>query len=212
MRRREDSAGGNGKSRMTVMMFQLEGGDETLRDGIRTISQAMSTVLNTSKALVQKPPAILSAPEPAEPVLVDPEEDGSSAVATEDSGLVSRRTGPGAAKPRSPKILSLDLKSGKVALKDFCESKSVGDNDSRRYLVIAFWLKENLGITAVSMDHIHTCYRFLGWQTPADASSPLRGMKQKGWFDKGTEKGTYAINHVGENFVMGLNGASNHAT
>jgi hypothetical protein len=199
MRRREEPAG-NGKSKMTVMMFQLEGADETLREGIRTISQAMGNVLSPPRMLLAKPPASDSdetvLTSNTEPAPFDTEEE------QEADRSIPR---VGASKPRPPKILQLDLNAGKVPLKEFCEQKAVGDNDSRRYLVIAFWLKENLNIPAVTMDHVHTCYRFLGWQTPADASSPLRSMKRSGWFEKGEEKGSYAINHVGENQVIGTN-------
>lgn len=211
MRRREELTNGNGKSKMTVMMFQLEGGDETLRDGIRSISQAMSTVLNSSRTLATKQAASLPAPETSEAEVLEPELNLGSPAIDETPEPASRRPSPSVSKPRSPKILSLDLKAAKVPLKEFCESKSVGENDSRRYLVISYWLKEQLSIPTVTMDHIHTCYRTLGWLTPADASSPLRNMKQSGWFDKGTEKGSYAINHVGENAVMELGGSSHEA-
>ncbi len=201
MRRREEPTGGNGKSKMTVMMFQLEGGDETLREGIRTISQAMGNVLNPTRLLLAKPaPGLTTAEAPevpeAEPEVAASPENGGD----EETRSPQRPSRP--AKSRSPVILTLDLKAGKVSLETFCEIKAVGDNDNRRCLAIAYWLKENLNITSVTMDHIHTCYRFLGWQTPADASRPLRSMKASGWFDKGNEKGAYAINHVGENEVM----------
>jgi hypothetical protein len=200
MRRREESTGGNGKSKMTVMMFQLEGGDETLREGIRTISQAMGNVLNPTRLMLAKPAPTLTPPEAAEASDGQPELDLAPESGEEEARSSQRPSRP--AKSRSPIILTLDLKAGKVPLTTFCETKGVGDNDNRRYLAIAYWLKENLSIAAITMDHVHTCYRFLGWQTPADASSPLRRMKNSGWFDKGTEKGAYAINHVGENEVM----------
>ena len=205
MRRREEQTG-NGKSKMTVMMFQLEGADETLREGIRTLSQALSNVLHPNRLLISKPSSgSVSVDAEEMPEAAAPE--SSAAVESENgSAEESQRSLRPTSKPRTPKVINLDLKTGKIPLKEFCESKKVGENDSRRYLVIAFWLKENLNIPAVNMDHMYTCYRFLGWQTPADASSPLRSMKQNGWFDKGTEKGSYSINHVGENEVIGMGG------
>ena len=48
-----------------------------------------------------------------------------------------------------------------------------------------------------------------GWQTPIDPSQPFRTMKNKpySWMKSGTNKGFYAINHLGENEVdkMGSN-------
>ncbi len=202
MRRKDEPAGGNGKSKMTVMMFQLEGGDETLREGIRTISQAMGNLLGPTRITAPKPAITVPALEVTDSPAAEIQPEASVDSISEETQEAPKRPGPGAAKPRSPKILTLDLKSAKISLKEFCDLKGVGDNDTRRYLAIAFWLKENLNITAVTMDHAYTCYRFLGWQTPADASSPLRAMKQKGWFDKGTERGAYVLNHVGENAVI----------
>ena len=188
-----------GRSKITVMMFQLEGTDETLREGIRTIGQALGTVLKPLQVI----PAKLNnvgegdaAIAPETPDLFESEENPP------DNGVEQRDTRT--AKPRSPTILDLDIKSAKTPLKDFCEGKKVGDSDSDRYLAIAFWLKENLSIAEVTMDHIHTCYRFLNWQTPTDASSPLRNGKQQGWFTKGKAKGAYILNHVGDNKVMGM--------
>jgi hypothetical protein len=190
----------NPKSKITVMMFQLEGTDETLQEGIRTIGNAIGAVLKPMRAIAPKANNGGTADLETETEVAEVVE--SEETSTEDNSGQERETKT--AKPRSPKVLDIDLKSAKNSLKDFCEAKKVGDGDTDRYLVMAYWLKENLNLTEVTMDHIHTCYRFLDWQTPTDASAPLRNMKQKGWFNKGAAKGAYAINHVGENKVMGM--------
>lgn len=196
-----------GKSKMTVMMVQLEGDDQTVQEGIRTISQAMGNMISSARVLQAKPAAALATPEKSAT-----DEEGGEALDTDGNGngggegLVlepqEERSARPAGKPRTPKVLNLDMKAAKIPLKEFCEMKQVGESDTTRYLVIAFWLKENLNIPAVTMDHVYTCYRLLNWQTPADASSPLRSMKKSGWFDKGTDKGSYSINHVGENQIL----------
>jgi hypothetical protein len=100
----------------------------------------------------------------------------------------------------------LDLTSGDVPLEKYCESKNP-DSDSKKYLVIAAWLKQQRGIAAVTADHVHTCYRHMGWHTPKDVLQPLRDMKRRnGWFNKGPERGEYAINHIGENEVAKMEG------
>ena len=105
----------------------------------------------------------------------------------------------------TPQTLDLDLTTGDTPLKAFLEQKKpVGDN--KRYLTIAYWLKKNLGINEIDMNHAYTCYRFVGWNVPADAGSPLRVMKKQGWMTKGSGKGAYAINHIGENVVIEMGG------
>jgi hypothetical protein len=98
----------------------------------------------------------------------------------------------------------INFSDAKESLKDYvARKKPSGDN--QRYLIIAGWLKENLGFHAITMDHVHTCYRHLEWQTPKDASAPLRSMtNQNQWFTKAKEKGAYALNHVGENVIMDM--------
>lgn len=188
------------KSKITVMMFQLEGTDETLQEGIRTIGHSLGVVLKPMRSLPAKANDKIS-----DEAIGETEVESLSQV-EEVEEEVSRKAGgtSQASKPRSPQIIDLDLKSAKVSLKDFITEKNVGDNDLRRNLAIAYWLKEHLKINAVTMDHIHTCYRTLGWQTPKDASAALRNGKKSGWFNKGSEKGSYAINHVGENEIMGM--------
>jgi hypothetical protein len=185
------------KSKITVMMFQLEGTDETLQEGIRTIGQSLGVVLKPMRSLPAK------TNDKTSEELID--ETEVETVTPEEEEITPKNGGTSqTAKPRSPVVLDLDLNSAKPALKDFCESKKVGDGDSERYLVISYWLKHHFKLAEVTMDHIHTCYRFLDWQTPKDASSPFRNMKKQGWFAKGTAKGAYIINHVGENKVMGM--------
>jgi len=68
-------------------------------------------------------------------------------------------------------------------------------------------MKANLSLDEVTMDHIYTAYRHMGWTSPKDVSSPLRSMKtQNSWFSKGKEKGAYAINHVGIDVAERTNG------
>jgi hypothetical protein len=94
------------------------------------------------------------------------------------------------------------LTSGGIPLKGFIEQKKP-DGDIKRYLAIAYWLKKYRTINEVNMDHAYTCYRYLGWQVPADASAPLRAMKSTryGWMTAGSIRGAYVINHIAENQV-----------
>jgi len=108
---------------------------------------------------------------------------------------------------RQPQTIDLDLISGDVPLKTFLEQKNP-TSDVKRYLAIAYWLKEYREVSEITMDHAYTCYRHMGtgWNVPKDAASPLRKMKSKqyGWMGNGSTAGSYAINHLGENEVNNM--------
>jgi hypothetical protein len=189
---------------MTVMVFQLDGSDQTLQEGIRTISGAIQGMLKPTRAI----PLHVGAPvPPGEEVEPAPHEAtppvGEDIVSTPAIGSQPRRT----TQPRPPQVLP-DLKVSVDELKQYCEAKQVGNKDSKRYLVIAAFLKEKMGVEAVTADHIYTCYRLLGWNTPADAGAPLRALKSKGNFQKGDDPGAYILNHVGENAVRDMSKAT----
>ena len=179
-----------------------------MQEGIRTISQAIEGMVKpvrvvTPQTTVLPPkwetPSIAPAKEAGEVIEVEAQEE------TEQSPPKARAP----RKYKAPKVISLELGKGTVPLKQFIEQKQPGDTDSKRFLVCAVWLKENLSINEVSIDHIHTCYRHMNWQTPKHPQITLDNLKRKNqWIDKGSTPGTYAINHVGENQVMEMGAAT----
>ncbi len=194
---------GTSTSKMTVMVFQLEGDDATLQEGFRTISNAISRVMPTTGLQASLPaqhaPSGLPAPESPDDSDVD-YIDAEPVVTSSSNGTNGSRK----RSVKSPQVLDLDFTSGEVPLKSFL-TKFAGDQVTKRYLLIAYWFKHYGELEDVTMDHIHTGYRHMGWQTPKDASQPLRDMKSKqGWFHKGDGRGSYKINHIGENEVMNI--------
>lgn len=184
-------------SEMTVVMFQIKGDDQTLQEGFKAMSQAMAqfapqVLVQTSPVLV--PSAQRLVEQPSELVAPTAEVEIQSSAPAPKS---PRRT------LRSPEVLDLDLTSGDLSLEDLL-SEVPTTKTNERYLLIAYWLKESRSLDGVTMDHIHTGFRHMGWQTPRDAGQPLRDLKKNGWFHKGEGKGEYRINHVGENHVMKL--------
>ncbi len=198
-------------SKMTVMLFQLEGNDETLQEGFRTINNAIDKLANPVVRVIGPLPGAkgaLSQPkngdDPAATVIdaeVVEEEDQAEEMAAE-----SPKAKRGAATPKQPKVLDLDLKAGSQALRPYLEEKNP-TTDNRKYLLIAAWMKANLSLDEINLDHIYTAFRHMGWQSPRDVGAPLRSMKaQNGWFGKGKEKGAYAINHIGIDVAERTNG------
>ena len=73
-----------------------------------------------------------------------------------------------------------------------------------KYAVIAAWFKEHLNIEEMSIDHVFTAYKSLGWQAqlPADPAQTFRNLKSnKHWFESGSQRGNYKINWNGLNAV-----------
>ncbi|HEU6449491.1 MAG TPA: hypothetical protein VFV23_13745 [Verrucomicrobiae bacterium] len=191
---------GNSKSKVTVLLFQLEGDDQTIQTGMRTIQNALSGFGKQVKQIQSSPPDNSNVPE--EEPLAETEDESNEDVS---EIATSQRQSKSSRSFKMPKILDLDLTSGDVSLKAYCEQKSPGSTDTKKYLVIASWLKEYRQIEEVSCDHIHTCYRHMGWQTPKDASKPLRNMVYSNqWFSAGSSEGMYKINHIGENIILGM--------
>lgn len=142
---------------------------------------------------------------PSQPDPIAEENDLSDEGVDEQDDTESSQSSP--ARPRyerkivSPDIVEIDLTGGEMSLKAFIESKKP-TTEKHKYLAIAYYLKHHRNIDNVTMHHIFTCYRHMGWKSAKDVAQPLRDMKSKGkWFGKGKEKGSYTINHLGENVV-----------
>jgi hypothetical protein len=212
---RDEKGPDKGRVKVRVIEFEMDASNQTLRDSIRDIVGAIgrgpaALVNRSSTPALKNPASNLSDGADQEPIDQPIEEFSDIASDPEETpGRIAKPRSP----PRSPVVLdTLDLTSGNEPLKPFLQAHSNNDNDNQRYLLIAYWLKTYRNIPEVTMDHVHTAYRLMGWSTPADASLPLRGMKNQGLFKKGTGKGAYAIIHIGENRIIELTQKGGSAT
>jgi hypothetical protein len=195
------------KVKMTVIHFETESENSTLQENIRAIAHTLTRALTPPQRVVSTP-AQLSATNEETLLQTQAVEDQNG---IDDGDLLSLSTSSkkkiAARQYRTPQPLEIDLISGDPRLKNFLDQKKP-DGDVKRYLAIAYWLKHHRNIQEVTMDHIYTCYRHMGAgrQVPADAAAPLRAMKAKqyGWMKTGSAKGTYVINHLGENEVLNM--------
>jgi len=126
-----------------------------------------------------------------------------------DEGEERPRRRPAA---RAPKFLSeLNLTTASVSLEDFIAQKNP-QSDIDKYAVIAQWFKEHFTTEEISIDHIFTAYRKLGWQSRLpgpDPSQTLRNLKNyKNWFDNGTKRGFFKINWNGTDAVNKMGAVS----
>jgi hypothetical protein len=104
----------------------------------------------------------------------------------------------------TPDIVPLEMNDD-ISLTSFAQGRD-SKSHHKRFLIAAAWLKEHRNLDAVSVDHIYTCYRSMGWPTNIpDFAQPLRELKSKKFFTQ-PEKGRYAINHIGLDYVKKLGG------
>lgn len=197
------------KVRMTVIHFETESSNATLEENIKAISQTLTRalshpprIIHTGQAASHGDGSAAAAITSADDLHIEESDEQAEPVSTNGS-----KKPTSARQYRTPKIVDLDLASGPQPLKTFLEDANP-DNDIKKYLVIAYWLKKYRNINDVTMDHTYTCYRHMGagWQVPTDAAAPFRAMKRKeyGYMKSGSSKGSYTINHVGENVVEGM--------
>ena len=192
------------KGEMTFVMFQLKGSDETLQQGFKAMEQAFEKLAAPARMYVvgsKVQDALPVAPNGSAATRVADTNDTIIEVQPEEPS--AEENSPKAGKPSRPrrypipKVIELDLHSGNPSLRDFYAQKGSLAADSKKSLIIAAWLKEQLNINAIKADHVYTCCRFMTWSVQRDLLQPLRAMKKQGWFVDGTETGSYVINHIG---------------
>jgi hypothetical protein len=193
-----------GRVKVRLVEFELEGSNASIQESLRSFASALRTNRESVISLPAAPalPAALEHPSPSNRELADPIDTLIVQPGTENGRPKQNSGSKSRSKTvRSPEVLELDLTTGSMPLEQFCQSKNP-DSDNMKYLVIAFWLKKYRKITAITADHIHTCYRHMGWNTPRYPIQPLRDLKSRQqWMSKSEGVGEYAINHIGENEV-----------
>jgi hypothetical protein len=193
-------------SSITFVVMNVRGSDETIQSALKAIGTTLTQAI-PSPARRLPPQLSVTERQPLIPGL-EPEEELPENVieiaegtSTQEVRASKQPTGP-RKPPKSPTVLKIDFNAAEVPLKTFLDSYST-DEVTKRYLLIGYWFLHHGGVKEVSMNHIHSAFRWMSWTTPRDASQPLRDLKSRlEWFDKGSVMGTYAINHVGENIVM----------
>lgn len=102
-------------------------------------------------------------------------------------------------KLRTPQLVpGLETTSGPKSLQTYMEEQAPEEH-SKRYLAIAYWLRQYRNIAEIGADHVNTCYRALNKNVPDDVTGVLRGLKKQFWMEAGSAKGLYKLTHIGEN-------------
>lgn len=208
----------NEKSKVKFVYFEVEGSTPLIQESLRSIATSLKDVNNSGPRALQsglhqgrnvapKPPPSqqrdngqLAFPGvvPEEDAVVDatvdeePQEEPSARTGT--SNRTQKRAYP------QPKLLAdLDLAGGDLPFKEFATQKKPISH-AAKYLVSAFWLRDYRKITPITVDHVYTCYKLMGWSTPPDMGDHFRKLKRKAFFSS-KEEGVFSLTNVGENKV-----------
>lgn len=190
----------NGSVRITVIHFETTSSNETLRQNIKEIANTISRSLMPPPR--QQPLQPLQIPSGNGSDQID-ELDGADYLDVETVSEAPKLRNKTNRIERTPNILEdIDFTSGDVPFREFYEQTGKPSANIKRYLLITSWFKEHRGLPEITVDHIYTCYRFMGagWNIPKHPSQPFRDMKSKGWVVKGSG-GAYKLHHIGETFI-----------
>lgn len=206
----------DGKAKVSIFFAQIEGGDETIQDGLRTLATALSRV-------TQPPPVIRQVrslpPSPTngdkanqqktffdeqEPLADEQDqfEDGLAGTEELAEPALTRQRASRPKKPVSFELLgNLNLRpSNKPSLKDYFVEKKPSDQMSQVAVFVSY-LTRTLGEVNVGNNHLYTCFQNVGKKIPLDLPSVVRNTaKKKGWIDQKDAKGL-RLTTAGENYV-----------
>lgn len=200
MASKKSSDAGKGNGRIRFVLFEADGVDGNLSDIAHAISSALRSQGGGQKAL---PSAGRRQLEASDTIDVLPEEVDDDQ--SEDAPQPEPRVASASRKRAVRKVEVLqdvDLNSGAVPLATFLEEKKP-KNRAERYLAIAYWFKHHRDTPTVTVEHIYTGYRKMGWTIDIpDMTQVFRELKRAA---KGaTAKGAFTINYLGEDAVNKL--------
>jgi hypothetical protein len=179
-----------GKVRIRFMEVELEGSNETLLEGIRSITAAMPSSTTHTRVLQKQlpprsqptqlasaPPGELDGGEDSERTSEDLDEVADDCV-TEQREQPKRTRAQRA--PKAPQLSeNLRMDEQPMPFSEFCEGTAIAAESSimDKAIVIATWLKEHRQQDSMSASDLFTCCKFMDWAPPADVTSPMRNLK-----------------------------------
>lgn len=197
----KDAIPRDSKGKVTFVMFQVEGDDDTLQQGFRAMEHAFQRLGTPARVHAPVAPAtnLLPKGERQDSVQVEAEqaepETEPEYTAPEEGGNEVHKP----SKPRKytqPKFLSdLELTAGQETFKDYAGKKDP-KSDNQKYLIIARWLQQHKNIDTVTIDHIFTCFQAMKWPSQKDIGQPLRFMTKNNSYFLKNGKG-WKLTHVG---------------
>lgn len=211
------------KVRIFFGFAEIEAGNSTIEDGVRSIAAAVVRSVNptpTPRFVKALPSALATGISDGdgkveEPTLFDQSgevkeqqnEAGDDLEVALDghqpTGSKSERKEPRAPKkaPSYAFVNDLNLRpAGKTPLKDFFAVKKPSDQQEQ-LAVFLHYLKRTLDLAPINVNHLYTCFREVEKKVPKDINTVARNTAtRKGWVDASDQK-NLRITVQGENYV-----------
>ena len=205
------SSGGKGK--MTVVMFQLEGSDETLRDAIKVMGHGLEKLAPSAPIykLIQAPGQTRTSgalpandeDEVSEPEILEGESGG------QDAGAANSQSGGSDKPPRvrkPPKAIAavkgIDWETD-TSWKDYAAQKKPEGNP-QRFVVVAGWFKKFRSVEVITPGHIVAAFDVMDWEKPENIANTFAQLKQQRsgeLFDKGEKTNEWVLSQRGVNLL-----------
>jgi hypothetical protein len=201
MAKSKDSTYKDTKGKVTFVMFQVEGDDETLQQGFRAMEQAFQRLGAPTRVYAPPASSVNLLPKVEKSAGMQADTDGAEheQALEQAEEFISETEAHKTSKPRKytqPNFLSdLELTSGKEPFKDYA-SKKDPKTDNHKYLVASRWLQINNNTDTVTIDHIFTCFQAMKWPSQKDVAQPLRVMTKSNSYYQKNGKG-WKLTHVG---------------
>lgn len=183
-----------GRVKLRILDLEVDGVEDTLAETVKSAVAAALTRNGSgreqAKALRHESATIALPSSSGEADTIDHEEVGSPS---------PRRVSQNR-RLRKMNVLPLDFSKAAKSITEFIDELNL-DGTMKKFTAVAVWYKEYMDISVVSVDHIFTAYKKLGWndfpKDPIATFKDLKNKRQYKWFGQ-SERGEYEVNHVGE--------------
>ena len=197
-----------GKARVRVFFGEIEGDNETIRDGLRSIAAAVNKTFQQENTVV-KVLAVGSDGTPKELAAATEQMVTEGEVADENEPAEYEPSGksPSRSKSRPKKTPSYSLvkelnlrPTDKDSLRDFYKEKKPTDQQ-QMVTVVLYYLHRVLETEKISTNHIYTGLKDVEARVPPDINQILRNTaSRRGWVDSG-DSDDLKMTVTGDNFV-----------
>lgn len=209
----DPKGGGSGKGKITVVMFQLEGSDETLRDAIKVMGHGLEKLAPSAPVykLIQAPGQVRGdgaaplggAEEAAESDFPGPEENGFEEDASSSAqGANSEKARTRRIPKAIPAVKGIDWDMG-TPWREYATQKNPEGNSSR-FVAAAGWFKNIRALDVITPGHIVAAFDVMDWPKPENIPNTFAQLKHKNGgelFDKGEKPNEWVLSQRGVNLL-----------
>lgn len=197
------------KARVRVFFGEIEGDNDTIRDGLRSIAEAVNKTFQQETRVVR---VLASSTDPNQKHLVDEFEniidvEVENNSEQEDVRAVNIRKSKSSKSKKAPSysfVKDLNLRpEGRKSLRDFYSEKKP-NNQQEQMVVILYYLFRTIELQNITLNHMYTGMKDLtelGVRVPGDIGGVLRNTaNRKGWLDS-SDADSLKTTVSGDNFV-----------